>query len=321
MRLGLRLAFAALLALAALPAAAQQYPNRPITFIVGYAAGTGGDVLTRYFAEKLRLVAGQPVIVENKAGAGTNIAAEYVARSKPDGYTVFITPANSTFSSNSFLYKSLPFDPIKDFTPVTTLGTLPFLVTVAPELPVKSMKELTAHLKAKGAKGTYGYGNSTAQVMTELYKQIEGLQTLGVAYRATPQALPDMHKGEIDVMFMDATFALQQERQGQLRILAATSAQRSPVAPDFQGMEEAGVKGFDLTGWWAAWLPANPPQDVLRKLESWLNDIVATEETREFLLRGGLAPLKGNSQWAKDYLPKDIEKWGKIIRGANIEAQ
>jgi tripartite-type tricarboxylate transporter receptor subunit TctC len=311
----------ALLAASVLPAAAQQYPARPITIICGYAAGTGGDVLARYFGEKLRQLGGQPVLVENKAGAQTNVAAEYVARSKPDGYTLFITPANSTFSSNTFLFKSLPFDPIKDFTPITTLATLPFLVTVSPNTSIKSMSDLTAHLKAKGAKGSYAYGNSTAQVMTELYKQIEGLKTEGVPYRATPQAMPDIDKGDIDVMFMDATFALQQAKEGRLRILAATTAQRSAVAPDYPGMEEAGVKGFDLSGWWAMWMPANPPPDVLAKLEGWFNQVVATDETRDFLLRNGLAPLKGSSKWAADYLPKDIEKWGKAIKAANIEPQ
>jgi tripartite-type tricarboxylate transporter receptor subunit TctC len=316
------IALVAVAALIAIPAAAQEYPNRPITIICGYAAGTGGDVISRYFAEKLRpYVNGQPVVVDNKAGAQTAIAAEFVAKSKPDGYTMFITAGNSTMAANPYLFRKLNYDPVKDFTPVTTIAQLPFLVTVSPKSPINSVKELVAYLKTKGNKASYAYANSFSQAATALFTRTVGVDPVAVAYKATPAAMTDMIAGDIDFSFIDASFGIQQEKQGNLKILAVSTTGRSSVAPEFPGMEEAGVRGFDLDAWWAVWLPAGAPQPLVKKLEGWFNEIDKTDETRAFLLRIGSAPLPGTSETAKDRLQKELQKWGKIIKDANIQPE
>jgi len=317
------LAASALAALAAYvgSAAAQNYPTRPITLITGYPAGGGGDVLARYFADKLRALAGQPVVVENKPGAQTNLAAEMVAHAKPDGYTLFFTAGNATFATNPHLFRTIGFDPVKDFTPVTTLFTLPFFAAVSPKSSIASMSELTAFLRAKGKSGSYAYGNTFSQASAELYKRIERLDTVGVAYRAAPISIPDLLAGQIDFMFIDPTLGLQQASQGQLRLIAVTTAERSPVAPDIPGMKEAGVPNFDLSGWFGAWLPANAPQPIVDKLEAWLNQIVVTDETRAFLLKGGCAPFPGDAKTAAALVRRDLEVWRVLIQDAHIEPQ
>jgi len=317
---GATLAFVA--ALTALPAAAQEYPSRPITLICGYGSGTGADILVRYFGEKMRAyTGGQPVVVENKVGAQTAIAAEYVARAKPDGYTILVTAANSTMAANLFLFKKLNYDPVKDFIPAATIAQLPFLVTVSPKSPIKTMKDLVDFLKTKGKGASYAYSNSFAQAATGLFTYQIGVDPVPVAYKATPTAMMDMNKGDIDFSFIDGSFGVAQEKQGNLRILAVTTAERSPVAPEFPGMKEAGFPDFDLSAWWAIWLPANTPDAIVKKLETWFNEIDKTDETRAFLLRNGAAPMPGSSATAKQLLPKEIEKWGKVIKAAHIEPE
>jgi tripartite-type tricarboxylate transporter receptor subunit TctC len=317
-----RAALVIVAALATVPAAAQDYPSRPITIVCGYAAGTGGDVISRYFAEKLRVLAGgQPVVVDNKAGAQTGIAAEYVSKAKPDGYTMFITAGNSTMAANPHLFRKLNYDPVKDFTPVTTIAQLPFLVTVSPKSSINSVKDLVAYLKTKGSKASYAYANSFSQAATAMFTRTVGVDPVAVAYKATPAAMTDMIAGDIDFSFIDASFGVQQEKQGNLKILAVTTAGRSSVAPEFPGMQEAGVPGFDLTAWWGVWLPAGAPAPLVKKLETWFNEIDATDETKAFLLRIGAAPLPGTAETARALLPKEIEKWGKIIHDANIQPE
>lgn len=317
----IRVFLTALLALAALPAAAQQYPSRPITIICGYGPGTGADVISRYFAEKLRVLGGQPVVVENKAGAQTMVSAEYVANAKPDGYTILLAPGNSTFAANAHLFKKMPFDPIKDFTPITTMASLPFVVAVAPDSPINSMKDLTAHLKAKGAKASYAYSTPFGQAASELYKKLTGAPGVPVPYRSGVAIIPDLKSGEVDFMFADSGTAMLQKQQGFLKLIAVSTAERSPVAPEYPGMKEAGIPDFDLGAWFGAWLPAKSPQAIVDKLEGWINQIVVTDETREFLLRVSYAPMPGNQKMLAELTPREIEKWGRIIRDANIEPQ
>jgi tripartite-type tricarboxylate transporter receptor subunit TctC len=307
---------------AAVPAMAQEaYPNHTITAVCGYAAGTGADVISRYFADKLHALVNQPVIVENKPGAQTALAAAFVSHAKPDGYTIFITAGNSTMAANPFLFKTLPYDPAKDFIAVTTIAQLPFLVTVAPNSPVKSLHDLVDLLKKKGSKGTYAYPNSFSQAATALFTKLTGTEPLPVAYKATPAAMTDMLGGEIDFIFMDSSFGVQQAKHGVIRAIAVTTAQRSPVAPEYPGMTEAGVPGFDLSAWWAVWLPAKTPAPIVKKLETLFNQIDATDETRAFLLNIGAAPMPGSSEKTMALVPKEMEKWGKIIHEANIQPE
>lgn len=303
---------------AAAPSLAQDYPSRTITAICGYAAGTGGDIITRYFADKLHDLVKQPVIVEDKPGALTALAASYVAHAKPDGYTIFITAGNSTMAANKFLFKSLQYDPAKDFIPVTTIAQLPFLVTVSPKLPVNTLHDLVEYLKKKGSKATYAYPNSFSQAATALFTKLTGTNPLPVAYKATPTAMTDMLGGQIDFIFMDSSFGVQQVKHGVIKALAVTTAQRSPVAPEFPGMAEAGIPDFDLSAWWAVWVPSQTPKPIIKQLETAFNQIDATDATRAFLLNIGAAPMPGTTETATALLGKEIDKWGKIIHDAGI---
>jgi tripartite-type tricarboxylate transporter receptor subunit TctC len=312
-------AAALLAATATQTAVAQDYPAREIHVICGYDAGTGADVIVRYFADKLGALAGKPTIVENKGGALTAIAAKYVAQSKPDGYTLFITAGNSTMSANSYIFKNPTYDPVKDFTPVTTLLQLPFLLATSPKLAPKNVAELTAYLKAKGDKVTYGQANSFGIAAGELYKKIAGFNGVSVAYRSTPLAFTDMNGGQIDFIFADATFGLEQAKSGNIRALATTK--KLSAAPEIPTMAEAGVAGFDLIAWWAAWAPAGTPQPIVDKLAGWLNQIVAAPEAKEFMLRNGAEPFPGNAKLLAEHQVKDTALWVSLLKAANFEQQ
>jgi len=316
------LAALALTAVGGSAGAQEAYPSREIRVICGYAAGTGADVIVRFFAEKMRPMAdGKPIIVENKPGALTQIAAEGVKNAKPDGYTIFITAGNSTMSANPHLFKQIKYDPVKDFTPVTTLIKLPFMFVVAPKSPINSMADLKKHLESKGDKASYGYPNTFSLAATELYKTKLNLKAVGVAYSATPQAMPDLINGQLDVVMSDATFLLNQSKQGLVKPLGVTTAERSSVAPDLPGMKESGVPDYDLSAWWAAWLPPGAPQPIVSKIEGWLNSIVKLPETKTFLNGIGAEPWVGDQKTLAAHVPADLKLWGDIIKLAKIEPQ
>src|SRR6267143_6464643 len=217
---------AAALALLAGTAAAQDYPAREIRSICNFTAGSGADIIVRYYSDKLSKLAGKPVIVENRAGAQGLVATDHVAKSKPDGYTILITPASSTLATAPHIFKQIPFDPLKDFAPVTTLNWLAFTVVVDAAKPYRTIDDLLAALRAKRGNGFYGTQSNSGQVTCELFKQMRGLNTTYVPYKATGDALASLLGGEVDFLTVDATWAstLHPHR---LRILAVTSAKRS----------------------------------------------------------------------------------------------
>jgi tripartite-type tricarboxylate transporter receptor subunit TctC len=302
---------------------AQEYPTKEIHAICNFVAGTGGDIYVRYFSERLSALAGKPVIVDNRGGANGNIGTEAAARSKPDGYTILIVPGSSTMAAAVSGFKKLPFDPIKDFIPVTTLAKLGFVFVVDPKIPIKSMADLTAHLKAKGAKASYGESSNTGLIAGELYKKHVGLsQVTKVQYKENQTPLNDMYAGSLDFMVVDAPWAVEQARSGRLRILAVTSADRLSVLSDVPTMEEAGIKGFgDVTPWWAVFVPAKTPQPIVTKLEAWFNQITASPETKKWLNNLGSDPFQGNSKMLEKLLAGDIPRWAEYYKLANIEPQ
>jgi tripartite-type tricarboxylate transporter receptor subunit TctC len=318
---GLCLALSLLLGTAASCAVAQgAYPNRDIKVLVGYAAGSGPDILARYFAEAIRKGSGQAVIVENRPGAFTNIAAQAVAHAKPDGYTVFITAGNSTMAANPWLFKELPYDPVKDFTPVTSLIQTPFAFAVPLDSPINSLAELTAMLKAKGARAKYAYANSISLAASELYKQKTGVEAVGVSYKSIADSHSALAAGEVDFFITDLTFVLGAQKRAKL--LALTIAQRSPIVPEIPSSKEAGLEDYDLGAWWAIWLPAGAPKDVVDKLAGWLDESVASDETRQYVAKIGNQPWKGvHGEALKQYTIDEIRKWGKWIKLAKIEPQ
>jgi tripartite-type tricarboxylate transporter receptor subunit TctC len=300
-------------------ARAQEYPAKEIHMYVGFAAGSGADLLARYVSTRLAQKAGKPVIVENKPGATATIAAQAAALAKPDGYTLLFT-GSSTHATAPSLYKKLPFDPVKDFTPITTIQKLAFVLAVDPKTPVKSVAELTAYLKQKG-KSSYGTSNTTALAASEQYKSEAGLDTLRVNYKATQEGVRDLASGLIDFMFIDAGFALAQAKEGKLRVLATTTAERIEAAPDIPTMAESGFAGFELTPWWAVYGPAGLPQPIVDKVAGWLNEIVASDETKRFFAQTGAVPFKGNGKILHNFEIAEIAKWGKIFRAAGVEPE
>ena len=306
---------------AVFPAQAQDYPAKTLTIVIGYAPGGGVDVPARYFAAKLTKLAGVPVIVENRPGALTNIAAAAVARSAPDGYTLFIASGNATMASNPHLFKKLPFDPVKDFTPVTTLFKIPFFVIVSSNSSVKSVSELTAYLKEKGDTGNYGYAGTFTLAASELYKTMAGLRTVAITYKVPQQSMAALISGQLDFLIQDATNVIRQVQAGRMRALAVTSRQRSSLLPDVPTMQEAGFAGFDMLGWFGLYLPANAPAPVVEKLAGWFNQIVAEEETRKFLANVGSEPFPGSARSVAELQARELERWGRYLKAARVEPQ
>ncbi len=303
------------------PAVAQEYPAREIHSICNFSAGSGADILVRYYSDRLSKLTGKAVLVENRAGVQGNLATEYVARSKADGYTIMITPASSTLAAARHLFKQLPFDPDKDFAPVTTLAKLSFAITVDAKSPIRTVAELTEHLKKKPGHGHYATGSNTGQVTGELYKAMAGLSTTYVPYKQTMSALTDLISGEVDFMTYDVTFLVPQVRSGRVRLLAVTSATRLATLPDVPTMAESGFPGYDLTPWWGVVVPAGTPKVIVDQLAAWFNQITASEETRKFLENLATDPFPGNPESMAALIRAEIEQWGKYVRLAKIEPQ
>jgi tripartite-type tricarboxylate transporter receptor subunit TctC len=314
------LSLAALLALP-LSSAGQDYPAREIRSICNFSAGSGADILVRYYSDRLAKLAGKAVVVENRPGVQGNLATEHVAHSKPDGYTIMITPASSTLAAARHLFKQLPFDPDRDFAPVTTLAKLSFAIAVDAKSPVRTIAELTEHLKKKPGHGHYATGSNTGQVAGELYKSMAGLSTTYVPYKQTMSALTDLIAGEVDFMTYDVTFLVGQARSGRVRLLAITSAARLATLPDVPTMAESGFPGYDLTPWWGVVVPAGTPKPVVDQLAAWFNQITASEETRKFLENLATDPFPGSPDSMAALIRVEIEQWGKNVKLAKIEPQ
>jgi tripartite-type tricarboxylate transporter receptor subunit TctC len=302
------------------PARAQDYPTQDIRFICGFPAGSGADVLVRYFAEKLRPLAGRPVIVENKVGAAGNIAAEFTARAKPDGYTVHVH-AGSAVAANQHLFKRRPFDAVKDLQVVATLNQQPFMVMVPAASPHKTLAELTAAMKQKGDNASYAQSNTTGKVMGALYTQATGITAVEVPYRTANDSINDFASGRLDYGMMDPVFALSQARAGRLRMLAVSTPKRMQAVPELPTMTEAGTPGVEMVGWFAAMVPSATPRPVVEKLNKWLNEILATEETRKFLNQFGGDPYISTPDEGQARMAKDVKDWEHYVKIAKIEPQ
>jgi putative tricarboxylic transport membrane protein len=314
--------FAWLAAVLALTSAAYaEYPDRPVKVVLGLAAGGGADVLTRWYVDKLRQVSGGTYVIENKVGASGNIAAETVARAKPDGYTLMFA-ASASMGGNRFIYKNLPFDTVKDFDPITTFCQLGFALLVNPEkTPVNSVAELTALLKQKNGKATYGWAVTSGLAASVLYTSVEDIAVVPVAYKTTAAAVSDLAAGQVDFVFADIMFAAAQQKQGRVKILATSANRRAAMAPDVPTMEEAGVKAPDQTPWWAVWGPHGFPPEVISKLTKWVNQITEMPDTKEFLTSQGADPLPGSPEKTKEMLQRSIATWAKVVELAKIEPQ
>lgn len=311
---------ACVLGLMAQPAIAQDYPNREIHLICAFAAGSGADVIHRYFAEKLRVLAGVPVVVENKPGVSGNLAHSYVAKSKPDGYTVY-PGGGSTLSAMKHLFKDPPVDALKDLEPVGTLLKQGWLVLVDAKSPFKTLPELTAYLKQKGDKASYSTSTVAGIVTGELYKSIAGLKMVQVNYKTVGDSLNDVLSGQVDVMMADPGLGVGLIRNGRMRALAVSTANRIKSLPDIPTMAESGVPGVDITVWWATLVPAGTPPAIKAKLAGWFNEIIAMPETEKFFAGMATDVFVSTPAETSAYFVKEIDRWGEYIRKANIKPE
>ena len=307
-------------AIVAAPGALQakdEYPGAGnITFVCAFPAGSGADVLVRYFAEKVGPVSGQTIIVENKVGAAGNIAAQYTAKSKPDGYTIFVH-AGSAAAATMHLYKKPPVDVIKALRVAATINKQPFMLTVRKDAPYKSVAELIDYLKKKGDKASYATTATSGKVMGAAFKVATGIQAVEVPYRTGPDTLNDMMSGALDYAMHDPVFALSQMRNGNFRILAVSSGHRLKASPDLPTMSEQGVK-MDQTGWWAAMVPAGTPDPVVNIINGWFNKVLSTPETEQFLAKFGGDVFISTPADGQKLFVATADEWAGYVKMAKI---
>lgn len=313
-------AAAAIAAMLALPAAAQEFPSKGIKFIVPFAAGSATDSLARILGEHVGRSLGKPVVVENLPGASGVLAAQNAARAEPDGHTVLIT-TNTTHGANQSLLKNVPYDAVTSFEPIGKLGTITLALTTHPSVPAKTVKELVAHAKANPGKLTFGAGSSSSRIAGEMLKSLAGLDLTYVPYRSNPQAITDLLGGQIAIVFADISTTLPQVKAGKINGLAVSTAKRSPLAPDLPTMAEAGVPGYDLAAWFAAFAPAKTPRPIVDKLNQALTAALNDKATQERLLAAGIEPETSTPDELKAFVPVEIRKWAEIVKAAGIQPE
>ena len=315
------LLLAALATAATAPAYAQPFPSKPIRIVVTFPLGGAPDILARLIGAKMQENWGQPVVVDNKPGAGGNIGAEFVARSPADGYTLVMGTVG-THAINASLYSKMPYDPIKDFAPVILVASTPNLLVVNPGVPAKSVQELIALAKAKPGELSYGSPGigTSIHVSGELFNTMAGVKTVHVPYKGRQFAIPDLLAGQIQFMFDNMPSALPVAKEGKLRALAVTSAKRHPAAPDIPTMAESGLPGFEATSWFAVYAPAGTPPDVVAKLNAEIDRILALPDVREKLGGIGLDVVGGPPDQLAAFTRAELAKWSKVVKDAGAKA-
>ncbi|HEY3180981.1 MAG TPA: tripartite tricarboxylate transporter substrate binding protein [Casimicrobiaceae bacterium] len=312
----LRRGVVALVALTAAIAHAD-YPDKQLTLVVPFAAGSATDQLARALGTELTALTKQPVVVDNRPGASGFIAAQLVAKAAPDGYMVFIT-TNTTQAANEHLFKQLPYDPVKDFAPVTALGRGGQIMVVNPNVPAKTAVEFIAYAKSKPGSVSFGSGSSSSRVAGELFQQMAGVELLHVPYKSNPLAINDLLGGQIQMMITDTATGLPQVKAGKLRALGVSGKQRSALAPDVPTIDEAGVKGYEMSYWFAAYLPAKTPAPVIAKLHELLVKAMEGASMKSFYASTGTDPFHGSPDELAKFQAAETAKWGKIIKAAGI---
>ena len=315
------LALAAAIVASAFVNAAEPYPAKVIRMIVPYSPGGTGDNIGRAVGAKLGEFLGQQVIIDNRPGAGGNIGAEATVRAAPDGYTVVM--AATSLASNPALQRRMPFDPLKDLVPVSGCCEVPMIVVVHPSLPMKNIKEFVAYAKAYPGKLTYassGIGTSS-HLAAELFRVQTGVDMLHAPYKTDALAMPDVLSGQVPVMFMFQTAALPQVRAGKLRALAVSTAQRSPLAPELPTVAEAGVPGYEFSGWFGIFAPAATPREIVNKIAAAAVKAVQSPDLRERLSQQGfMAVASGPEQFAA-FFRGEVAKWARVVKEGGLQPQ
>ncbi|HET9651838.1 MAG TPA: tripartite tricarboxylate transporter substrate binding protein [Usitatibacter sp.] len=303
------------------PAIAQDYPSKPIHFVVPYPAGGPLDTVARLLGSKVSESVKQPVIVENKPGAGGNIGADFVAKSAPDGYTILMG-AVATHAINPTLYASIPYDPVRDFTPITQVASTPNVLVVNPSIPAKNVQEFIAYAKAHPGKLNFGSGStgSAGHLAGELFDTMAGVKMVHVPYKGAGPAMQDLIGGQIQLMFDNLASSLGQIKAGRVKPLAVTTAKRTALAPDLPTISESGLPGFDISTWFGIFVPAKTPQPVVDRLYAEFTRELAMPEVREAMLKLGAEPVGNKPAEFAAYIRSEAEKYAKLIKASGAKA-
>jgi tripartite-type tricarboxylate transporter receptor subunit TctC len=317
----LLLACAAAVPLSVLPQArADEYPARPITIVVPYSPGSGTDQLARMIAQDLSIEYKVPVIVDDKPGANGFIGAQQVARAAPDGYTWFLT-GNTTQSANEFLLRKLPYDPVRDFTPVTLLSKGYMVLVVKPSSPVTSVDELVALARKSPGKLNFGSGTASGRIAAEMFRQMTGIAATHVPYKSNPPALNDLLAGQIDFMFTDAPTAVPQVAAGKLRAIGVTSSHRLGPLANVPTMAETGLKGYEWAFWLGMYLPAGAPAPLVQRVNEMLRKFAETPQYKAFQARNAGEVAVSSPEGLARFQAAESEKTGRVVRAAGIEPE
>ena len=304
-----------------LPAGAQVYPSKPIKVVVPYAPG-GNMEHWRATLGKVSQSLGQQLVMENRPGAGGNIGSDYAAKSPADGYTLVIGTIG-THAINASVYANMPYDPVKDFTPVVYLATMTNVAVVNPATPVKSIREFIDYARANPGRLNFGSpGNgSSAHLTGEMFKQVTGIAMQHVPYKGSAPALMDLIAGRIDIMFDNIPTPLMHIMAGKLRGLAVTAAQRAPSLPELPTLAEAGVPGFDVSSWYGVYAPAGLPRDIQMKLNKAFNEALETPEIRNQLSGQGWTVVGGTPEKFAAHTQAEVERWARVVKSANVRVE
>jgi len=316
----IKLAGTALAVLASGVAAAQAYPAKPITIVIGSSPGSTTDGLARVVGAQITKETGQPVVVDSRPGAFGGIAAQQVARAAPDGYTLFMT-TNTTQAANPHLVKSLPYHPIKDFAPIGQLVQGYMLMVVNPNVNAKTVPEFIALARKEPGKLTFGSGSSSARVATEQFEHMTGTRLTYVPYKANPPAVIDLVAGQTDVMIVDLTTSLPQVKAGKLRVLGVSSPQRSALLPNVPTIAEQGVPGYDFGYWNALYAPAATPAPIVNRLNALMRKAMADESVRHYVAENGMEVRVSSPEELARFQVAELDRWGKIIKTAGIQPE
>lgn len=299
------------------PVLAQPYPSQPIRMVVPFGPGSGTDQAARALAQAMSTLDKVTVVVDNRPGGNGFIAAQAVSNAEPDGYTMLLT-TNSTHAAAEHLYKNIPYDPVKDFTPVALLRKGYLVMVTQVDSPARTVGEFTALAKKEPGKLNFGSGSSSSRVSAEQYKQMTGVDIVHVPYKSNPQALNDLLGGQIQVMFVDTSSAVSLVKSGKVRGLAVTSSRRLDILPDLPTMEEEGIKGYEMSYWTAAYLPRNTPPQIAGRLGELLKRAMNSPELKQLTQKTGTEVSFGDAETLKRFQASETEKWAGIIKAAGI---
>jgi tripartite-type tricarboxylate transporter receptor subunit TctC len=312
--------FASAILCAAAGAAAQTYPSKPIHLVVGFPPGGGNDIIARVVGAKIQESWGQAAVIDNKPGANSIIAAEFVAKSAPDGYTLLVN-ATGGMSVNPVLYAKLPYDSLKDFVPISMVGSFPLVLAVNPSVPASSVQELVAYAKANPGKLNYSAGSTAFQVATEMFKQMTGIDVRHIPYKGSAASITAVIAGDVQMTIVDTPPLVPQIKGGKVRALAVTSAKRAGAMPELPTIAESGVPGYEMALWIGVFAPAGTPRDIAGKLTAEVVRIVALPDVRERLAAMGVDPLGNTSEQAADWIRREIARYGPVVKAAGITAE